>query len=116
MLGWARCGSHKKHVGTCYDEHVFLHLEGYAGPVVRYGPCMTLNIDALFFIPWWAVADPIKSVLKYVMSNMCFCIRCDLLIMYCIWVRPRCESSMHYFGCSGGPGADATRSAPDMLR
>jgi hypothetical protein len=54
MLGWARCGSHKKHVGTCYDEHVFLHLEGYAGPVVRYGPCMTLNIDALFFIPWWA--------------------------------------------------------------
>jgi hypothetical protein len=31
MLGWAPCGSHKKHIGTSYAELVFLHLMGFAG-------------------------------------------------------------------------------------
>jgi hypothetical protein len=34
ILGWARCGFHKKCAGTHDAELVFLHLLGYAGHVV----------------------------------------------------------------------------------
>jgi hypothetical protein len=37
MLGWARYRFLRKHVGTRYTEHVFLHLVGYAGHVVHSG-------------------------------------------------------------------------------
>jgi hypothetical protein len=37
MLRWARCSFYKKHVGTRYTEHVFLHLVGFAGLVVHSG-------------------------------------------------------------------------------
>jgi hypothetical protein len=45
--------------------------------------------------------DPIKSASGHIMLNLHFCIRCD----------PGCEMSMHYFSCSGGPGADPIKSA-----
>jgi hypothetical protein len=37
MLGWDRCGFHKKHVMTSYVELVFLHPMGYACHVVYSG-------------------------------------------------------------------------------
>jgi hypothetical protein len=57
-------------------------------------------------------ADPNKSMLGHVTPNMCFSIRWDLWVTYCILVRSRHEMSMHLFSCSGGPGEDPSKSAP----
>jgi hypothetical protein len=50
MLGRAWCGFHKKHVGTRYTEHVFLHLVQSVGHIVHFGASRVRNIDALFFL------------------------------------------------------------------
>jgi hypothetical protein len=50
MLGWAWCGSHKKHNETCYAELVFLHPLHSVGHVVHSSASGKRNVDALFFI------------------------------------------------------------------
>jgi hypothetical protein len=50
-------------------------------------------------------AVSIKSVSGHVTLNLCFCIRWDLRVMYCIPVHPGRETSKHYFSCLGGSGA-----------
>jgi hypothetical protein len=35
MLRWDWYGLHKRHAGTCYANHVFLHPMGSAGHVVQ---------------------------------------------------------------------------------
>jgi hypothetical protein len=50
MLRWARCGFHKKHIGTHYAELVFLRPLGSAVDVVHSGASGVQTVDALFFM------------------------------------------------------------------
>jgi hypothetical protein len=53
MHEWDRYGFHKKGVGRCYTELVFLHPVGSTGHVVNFGVSGARNIGALFFILGW---------------------------------------------------------------
>jgi hypothetical protein len=45
----------KRCVRTRYAELVFLYLVGFAGHVMHLGASGERNIDALFFMLWWAL-------------------------------------------------------------
>jgi hypothetical protein len=74
MLGWARSGFHNKRAGTCYVEHMFLHLVGSVGHIVIL-VCPTFETSAHYFSCSGApIAAPIKGMPGHVMVNLCFCI------------------------------------------
>jgi hypothetical protein len=50
MLGWARCGFHRKLAGICYAELVFLHPLGSAGHIVYSDVSKAPIVDELFFM------------------------------------------------------------------
>jgi hypothetical protein len=112
MLGWDLCGFHKKRGRTRYAELVFLHLTRSTGHVVHFGAQGARNVDALFLCSGRTGTDSIKSAVRHVTPNLCFCIRCDLRVTLCILVRPGHETSTHNFSCSGGPHTDSTKSTP----
>jgi hypothetical protein len=47
-----------------------------------------------------------NSALGHVMPNLFFCIQWDPHVMFCNLVRPRRETSTHYFSYSGGISTD----------
>jgi hypothetical protein len=97
MLGWARCGAHKKRIRTRHAKLVFLHPCRSAGHVVRSSASRAQNIDALFSSLGGLDVGPTKSVLGHVTLNLYFCIQCDLRGTWCILVHLRREMLTHYF-------------------
>jgi hypothetical protein len=80
MLGWARCGFHKRRVVTRYTELVFLHPVGSTGHIEHSGASEVSNVNALFFISGGTDIDLIKSASGHVTPNLCFCIQWDLWV------------------------------------
>jgi hypothetical protein len=54
--------------------------------------------------------DPTRSALGHVMTNLYFCMQCNMWVMLCILVYPGCESLMNYFLCLSGPSVDPIKS------
>jgi hypothetical protein len=94
----------KKHTGTRYVELV-LFLVGSVGHAEHCGISGARNIDALFFLLWWARSGLKKSAPRHVTPNMCFSRQCDLRVTLSILVRSRRETSTHYFSYTSCPGA-----------
>jgi hypothetical protein len=94
MLGWVRCSFHKKRAGTHNAELVFLPPAVSVGHVVR----------------------PVKSVVWFSLKA-----HRDMLCQTCIFATAGIYGShgafpwMHYFSCSGEPGAVSIKSAPGHI-
>jgi hypothetical protein len=110
VLMWYLCGSHKMCDGTSYEEHVFLHPVGYTGDAVRPNTYRAWNVDALFFMLMWAWCGYHKKRVRTYHAEHVSCIRWYLWVTLWVLVRPGSEMSTHYFSCSGGLGADPTKS------
>jgi hypothetical protein len=54
MLGWDRCESHRKRIGSYYTELVFLYDVQSVDHIVCLGAYGVRNVDTLFFMVRWA--------------------------------------------------------------
>jgi hypothetical protein len=90
MLGWARSSIQKKHVKTHYAELVFLHLVGYAAPVVTSGASLRETSMHYFLCSGGPGLDTSKSRSRHIMPT---CVSTSGWIggshsaFRCIWAR-----------------------------
>jgi hypothetical protein len=93
-----------------------LHRVGCVGHIVHFSASGALNIDALFFILWWARCRFHKNRVRTHDAKLVFL---HLVVSAGNEVysgASRDKMSMHYFSCSGGPGAVSIKAHRDTLR
>jgi hypothetical protein len=100
MLKSDRYRFRKKRVGTRYTKVVFLHPLGSVGHILHSSAFGREMLTHYFSYSDGTSTDCTKSAPGHITSNLCFCIRCDMRITWCIPVHPGCETSTHYFSCS----------------
>jgi hypothetical protein len=100
----ARCGLHKKRVGICYIDLVFLYPLGFVVHVEHSSVSGARNVDALFFMLRWARCSFHKKRAGTHYAELVFLhpVRSARHIVHS-GVSLGYETSMHYFSCSGGP-------------
>jgi hypothetical protein len=87
MLGWPRCGFHKKRARAHYAELVFLHPVGSVGHVEHFVVSGRETSTHYFSCSCGTDTNSTKSTLGHVTPNLCFSIRWDMRVMWCIPVH-----------------------------
>jgi hypothetical protein len=80
MLWCDQYGFHKRSTGTRYAKLVFFNSVGSVGHIVHSGMTGVQKVAALFLMLGGTTMNSTKSVPGHVTSNMCFCIRWDMLV------------------------------------
>jgi hypothetical protein len=109
MLGWDRYGFHRKCIGRCYSELVFLLPVRSTGHVVHFSASGVRNVEALFFMLGW---DRYGFHIKR--ARTC---SVELVFLQPVGtaghvVHSVHKTSTHYFSRSGGTSMDCTESVP----
>jgi hypothetical protein len=124
---WERYRFQKKRGGTHYAKLFFASV-GISGSrralrcvrCAKHRRIIFLARLAPVQIPQKTRRDTLRQICVFAFQKKCvgthyaellFCIRWDPWVTYCIAVRPGCETSMHYFSCSGGTGTDSRKCA-----
>jgi hypothetical protein len=110
MLRWARCGSNKKHVGTCLAELVYLHPVGSFSQIVHSGTTRLQNVDALFLMLGWARCGFHTKRVETRYGELMFLHLVGSSGQVGVPVRSGRETSTHYFSCSGRHGVVCIKS------
>jgi hypothetical protein len=110
MLGRDRCALHKKHTGTPYAELVLLHLVGTMGHVVHSAASGARNFRTLFFMFDWAQCGLHKKRIGICYSKLVVLHLVGSAAHVVHFAASGRETAMHYFLCSGEPGAFCVES------
>jgi hypothetical protein len=112
MLGWDRFGFNKKRARTCCAELVFLDSVGATTHVVHSISSGARNVDTLFFMLGWDLNGFHKKHARTRYVERVFLHPLGSSVHVVDSGVSGCETSMHYFSCSGGTGTDSTKIEP----
>jgi hypothetical protein len=112
MLGWDWYGFEKKARWDMLIRTCVFASDRICGSPNPFRCLRDAKQRHTFFCIGGTGTDLTESESGHVTPNLCFCIRWDLRVAYCIPVHSGRETSTHYFSCSGGTTTDLTKSAP----